>query len=506
MIARDRIPVHHLPAYVALERWAATRRVLVVAPSDGDGPRRLVAAGARSVTVVGGSMSPVAGTESYEGVPHLPVTDASMDMVLCVEAYAGLSRSDRQELLREAYRVLRPGGLVATWIRHPPGPDDRVDFWTLEEELAGIYQSTYMLAQMPWQGFSLAPVLDAEPEASPPTLTLDEGLLHDVPEASHYLAIAFREQAPTHLVERLKAECLLVPVPEADDKELDALRVELRQAKAGAAAASERARALEEDLGQRMNALQVEVERARGRAQALDEGLEQRGHALEEQVEEAQAQARALEQSLAELDELRPQALALQAELRTKSTDLTVLTTTVNDLEQSLARMSERMQARSRELETRATAHGELQQRHDDLAADRDGLTHQVEVVIAEREGARQLAARIEAEHETLRRRHGEQQERLADKVQEASRLSGELQALRERLQHQEAMLDQSRSRAEELTANAAKGYEQGRMLTEVAGDRDRLREELTRRAAEIDKLEELSLIHILTLPTKRIV
>ena len=130
---RRSVTVHHLPAYVALERWAATRRVVVVAPTDPEGARRLLEAGARGVIVVGGSLPPIAGTERYEGVPTLPVGDATIDMVVCFESYSTLLSEDRRALQREAYRVLRPGGLFAAWIRHPPEPEDLVDFWTLEE-------------------------------------------------------------------------------------------------------------------------------------------------------------------------------------------------------------------------------------------------------------------------------------------------------------------------------------------------------------------------------------
>ncbi len=650
--------------------------------------------------MVGGDLPPLAGTEHYEGVPTLPVGDATIDMVLCLEAYPTLQQDDRRGLLREAYRVLRPGGLFAAWIRHPPQPDDNVDFWTLEEELSTVYERTYMMAQMPWRGFSLAPVLDDEPEASAPTLTLDEGLLGDAPEASHYLAIAFRQRPSAKLVERLTAECLLVPTPqqpsapppvqpEQDTGELIALRATVTQARVREETLSRhleslqsevteaedglrqaqddlgatrqqveqersRARTLEHDLGQRVQALQLEVEGAREHADALDRGLEQQVVTLREQATRAQARAEAMEAVLADVrsddlpeqlialreqaerakgraevlettlrertehaqgleTQLREQAeqgqaklqelevrlreqertklegldvqlreqaergqvrlqeiddkleqrgervrtlegalqqrtqqvealhaaaaeqaeqtealqqaldearredlgaqivtlrqqlersevaheetesgrLALSEQLRTKATDLTVLTATVRDLEQSLARMSERVEARSRELENQGKALAEQQQRYDGLAEDRDELTHQMEVALAEREGARQLAARVEAELEQARRRLTEQAEALAEKSQQASRMGGELQVLRERLQHQETMLDQTRSRAEELSATAAKGSEQGRMLAEVARDRDQLREELTRRSTEIQRLEE---------------
>ncbi|MCA9697353.1 MAG: hypothetical protein KC431_07495, partial [Myxococcales bacterium] len=62
-----------------------------------------------------------------------------------------------------------------------------------------------------------------------------------------------------------------------------------------------------------------------------------------------------------------------------------------------------------------------------------------------------------------------QQEQNLAAKIEEASRVAGELEALRRRLDEAEKSLAQTRSRAEELTATAAQGAEQGRMLADVA-------------------------------------
>lgn len=662
--------VYHLPAYVALERWAAGRRVVVVAPSGPEGPRRFVAGGARRVVAVAAQGPLPAGVEAAAGeLPRLPAVDGTVDLVACIEPYAALERDARRRLVREAYRVLTAGGLFAAWIEQAP-EGEGLDFWELESEVEEIFGRVFMIAQMPWQGFSLAPVVDS---AVAPRVALRESLLSEPPQATHYLAVAFRGSPAPDLAVALTQECLLVPVAATDveapiveassltareseaaeaadlrvradaaeleiialkaelealqsDAELDADRdaavsealeqaetardhaesraTRLREALAQAEGARDEAIARLRELGERLThgerlrdealariealmkalataergrdeaaarvvQLEEEAERGRGtvdeidleraelrervalaeraraddaatagelrdRIEATEAALamaeerkaqaESRADSLRTRLEQVAAEAaaaseatdsqveraaQALEASRAELRTRLEQTMQQQAEaaaqakqaaaraeelegqLRTKQTDLKVLSATVRDLEQSLSRVSERAEARARDLEARQREAEEVAKRRDALAAERDHLAHQVEVAIAEREGSRQLLARVEAELEQARRKVGEQQERLAAKVEEASRLAGEAQAMRERLDHQQTLLDHSRSRAEELSASAAKQDEQGRMLAEVAIDRDRLREELTRRGQQIQVLED---------------
>jgi chromosome segregation ATPase len=548
--------------------------VVVAAPEGPAGPERLLAGGARSVTVVGARGQVPEGVEVCEGIPQLPGEDGTVDLVACIEAFGRLAADERPRLLREAYRVLAPGGLFAAWVHDDGGGG----FWELEEQLTATFGRAFMIAQMPWQGFSLAPVLDDDRGST--ELCLAEGLLAQAPEATHYLGIAFRETAPADLVRRLARECVLVPVPErldaaaksdaaegretaradtgiddlraradaaelrvvALEAELDALRDdeqemteldELRAAYIDAQAEGAEAQARATMVAERLEARTVELREAADELARVREEIE--GSAAQTKAErvrteevraelsaaqESQRQARArVDELTAEITQLRAdnreaearavevrQQLAeasgasrgsatrleeLETRLRTKENDLQVLTASARDLEQSLMRVTERAEARGRDLEAQQDRAKELQVRVTALATERDTLSHQVEVALAEREGARQLLSRVEAELDQARRKLGELQDRLATKVEEASRLSGEVQGLRERLEHQQSLLDHSRTRAEELSANAAKQDEQGRMLAEVAIDRDRLREELTRRAQHIQKLED---------------
>jgi len=505
--------VYHLPAYVAVERWAAGRVVVVAAPHDGAGARRLRDAGARVIVV--GRPTEAEGLEVRDGIPSLPIADGSADVVACIEGYAKLPADVRARLLVEARRVLGPGGLFVAWTAHEPDRRDggAVDFWTLEREVSSAFARVQMIAQMPWQGWSLAPIVD---DASPtPAIAVRESLLQTAPQATHYLALAGGSGASARLQSAL--QCLLVPVPPApptpiesreraattiattDAAELDRLRrredvqkaelAELYEREAGvrgeleaargeleathselatlreretatnAELATLRERELEaqgeltialaelddvrrreraaianlEELGKRMRAVDGDVEALRNREHASDEeinALRQRGRGIDEELEAARRRA---EEAHAELERARTRAheservLAglesktvelererehyqvllqqLEDKLRARDTDVTVLTHTVHELEQSLARASERAEGRTRELDDRNRVNGELKARCEALASEREQIMRQLEVAAVEREGARQLGVRLETELELARRR-----------------------------------------------------------------------------------------------------
>jgi SAM-dependent methyltransferase len=549
--------VYHLPAYLALERWVLARTVVVVQPSGPEGPRRLLAAGARRVLVIGGDFPSESGMEVRPASgTRLPLRDESVDLVLCIEAFGGLRSTDRRELLREGYRVLRPEGIFCSWIEQREAEafgrtlvgSSQIDFWALEDQIGAIFPRVDMLAQMPWQGFSLAPILDDE--AGPgeePQLALREELLDEAPEASHYLAVASKSRTPAGLAR----ECLLIPLPrnevfgfdpqaERDSAEieelrdeLDRLREELSLRAAKVAAAHGRVRELESQL-ESLRARSSEVEaaevdrlrdalteaetqlsifRAREQEQGAqiarleDERSELAGaleHARSEQsvrganvatteaelrreLEAERARARQAEQGLRELEQGLRKA---DERLRSQDTDLQILTRTSSEHEKAVERLTTSLDNERRALEQARADEKQLRARLESLDAEREELRRQNEVYVAEREGARKLAQRMEAELEVAGRRAKEHEQAHSAKIEEASRLAGELEAMRKRLDEAEKALAHTRSRAEELTATAAQGAEQGRMLADVALDRDRLRDELSSRNRSLEDLE----------------
>jgi chromosome segregation ATPase len=523
--------VYHLPAYLALERWVPGRVVVVVAPEDLEGARLLRDAGAR-VLVIGGDIEPEPGLEVRAGALRLPLRPASVDLVVCLERFGHLEARERATLLDDARRCLKTTGAFVAWLEQPQsrvfgeslGGGTTLDFWTFEDELRAAFDRVELVAQMPWSGFSLAPVDDQG--NTEPKLALAEGLLAEPPEASHYLAVASVE--PSGIARTLSAQCLLVPVPldldvtgaseemrrqlaDARD-EVDRMREEFGVRAAKAAAAHARVRELEEQLAAlRVRAGEVEaadVARLRDGlheaeaqlastrtrcAQLQDEldGLMRLRADLEARnatsTEQAAAKITELERALADTHQRQGSEAEL---LRSRQTDLAILQQTSAERERVLERATsqvERLKASHDELREKLASQREQALKH---AAERDELRRQVDVAVAEREGSRALAARVEAELEVARRRLADQEEELAGKIREASRTTGELEGLRLRLGEQDRVLAQTRSRAEELSASAAQGAEQGRMLADVALDRDRLRDELGQRSRQLEELE----------------
>ncbi len=471
------------------------RSVVVVSPQDLDGPGRLHAAGARRVGVVGGPGGTSPGLERLAGGPQIEWPDRAADVVACIEPYGRLEGAERHELLAEARRVLSRNGVFVAWL--PLDAD--LDFWTMENELGAAFDSVHIVAQIPWQGFSLAPVLD---EGEAPGLGLEEGLLQEAPAATHYIAVACMGRPPPRVAE----DCLLIPIPAharaesghrvhelqlalqrtevelgAVRTEIDAGQAEIRRLRDELEVGSAKSVAAEA----RMRELELELERVETRSAATRTEEENRRREEENRLQ-------------GELGELTSGRERLEAELsglrervRAKETDLQVLSHTVKDQEQALVRGTEVLRAKSEDLDERQQVLDALDRRVREVDGEREELARQLEVATVEREGARQLASRMEAELDLARSRIADQSAQIAEKIEEASRAGGQAQAFREQLSAQETALQKTQSRAEKLSASAAQGEEQGRMLSEVALDRDRLREELTRRGAELTQADE---------------
>ncbi len=440
----------------------------MVGPRDLDGARLLRRSGAASVQVAFGPTLQEAGLDCRADWPD---SSERFDLVVALDSYGRRHASKRSEWLQRIASVLQPDGWFAAQATH--GEPAEVDFWTLEEELGGRFPHVFMLAQLPWQGVSLAPVLDGA--GAPPELELDESLVVHEPEASHYLALATLTEPGPDARRRVTGRCLLVPSaatssgPAISEEELDALRHSLSALTARA-----------EERTSRVEVLERELDRRNARVAALEHKSAQEGA----RAAERSSQGRRAESLEAELSAAKEQARAAQ-------TDLTILTRSVQDLESAVARANEATQQRQVELDARDAELGGLRKEVRSLDAERSSLVRQMEVALAEREGTRKLAQRVEAELDLSRRRLAQHEEKLGQRVEDVSRLTTGLEVTRAELEHHRSLLTQAHSREELLSAEASQTIEQGRMLAEVAGDRDRLREELGRRGQQIQKLEE---------------
>lgn len=195
--------MYHLPAYVALERWLLQKRVAVVLPGGPEGPRRLAAAGVARVLVLGGDCPAEPGLEVWSGpleLSRLPLRDRSLDAVTCIEGGVSHDPTARHALILEAKRVLRDGGILALAVE--PDPDH---LWEVEDDLRGAFAHVGAFAQLEWQGVSVAPLLPTAPgEALVPVLR--EGLLDEPLPIQRYLLIASQSELEARL-----RECIIVP-------------------------------------------------------------------------------------------------------------------------------------------------------------------------------------------------------------------------------------------------------------------------------------------------------
>jgi len=151
------------------------------------------------VLVLGAAFEPSPRVEVWGGplpVPlQLPLRDASVDALLCIEAHAALGPEGRAALVLEARRVLRASGVLVIW------SDGQAE---TEAELRTAFPQVLALGQQRWSGVRFAPL--AEPTAS---LRLAEDLLSEPVPAGPVLLLASRgELSP------LLAEGVLVPMVE----------------------------------------------------------------------------------------------------------------------------------------------------------------------------------------------------------------------------------------------------------------------------------------------------
>ncbi len=421
---------------------------------------------------------PAEGIHEFDCSTGWPEPHERFDLIIAVESYAERDTLERRRWLQHAAATLAPDGWFAAQAPHDGRSD--VDFWMLEEELGGCFPHVFMLARLPWHGVSLTPVLDDEHGS--PRLELDESLVAEPPDASHYLALATQERPSDETRAWVMERCLLVPsavsVSTASQSEIESLRDAAKDAAERADVHAERVSVLERAL---------ERERAR---RSEETARLQRQHASDRKQALERARAADGAAHRKKVEGLQQDHAAAREQGRKAQTDLSILTRSVRDLEAAIARANDSSAQRQAELDARHEEVSALRTQVQSLEAERGSLSKQMEVAIAEREGTRKLSQRVEAELELARRRLGEHEAKLAERTEDASKLTTNLQVTRAELEHQRALLAQAHSREEVLSAEAAQTVEQGRMLAEVASDRDRLREEVGRRGQHVQRLE----------------
>ncbi|MFY0536284.1 hypothetical protein [Nannocystis pusilla] len=153
--------------------------------------------------VLGGDCPAEPGLEVWSGpleLSRLPLRDRSLDAVTCIEGGVSHDPTARHALILEAKRVLRDGGILALAVE--PDPDH---LWEVEDDLRGVFAHVGAFAQLEWQGVSVAPLLPTAPgEALVPVLR--EGLLDEPLPIQRYLLIASQSELEARL-----RECIIVP-------------------------------------------------------------------------------------------------------------------------------------------------------------------------------------------------------------------------------------------------------------------------------------------------------
>ncbi|MBZ5708293.1 methyltransferase domain-containing protein [Nannocystis pusilla] len=155
------------------------------------------------VLVLGGDCPAEPGLEVWSGpleLSHLPLRDRSIDAVTCIEGGVTHDPTARHALMVEARRVLREGGILALGVEPDP-----THLWEIEDDLRGVFTHVAALAQLEWQGVSLAPLLPAPPGEAL-TAALREGLLDEPLPIQRYLVLASQTELEAPL-----RECIIVP-------------------------------------------------------------------------------------------------------------------------------------------------------------------------------------------------------------------------------------------------------------------------------------------------------
>ena len=481
-----------LPAYVALERWAFERRIVLVGSAPTSACERLLGAGARRVLVVGeGAAAP--GVEIHPPAEILPIRDASVDLVARV-ADDGPVDEALTRLVREAGRVLRPGGVLALWLT----PSAAGAAAAIVRE---VFDAIEWIAEVPRSVVALAP---AGPRGATRRVLLAGPLELGATPPRRYLLVASRGAPVT------ADECVFLPAGEiaevaevgegASDavvapllRELDEARRALAAMTAARMVQDEAVAGLERQLRDREAelALARSVEAEAGGAEAVREGADiaRDRDRLRDELARRTADLAAVEERLwrseeaaqkerienvrlvAEVDRLREQiersrvveqerARELEAqglELRRLEVANAELQGAVGDesVTHEQTRALEVSRRRERELTEAHETIAQLRRSVDEYAATAGNLRGEMVVLQVEVE---QLQAAVPA----LQRQLGELRGKLRSRDEEAAALQQKLegstaeqqhlrQRLRERLRELEVLAERERALEAEL-------------------------------------------------------
>jgi predicted nucleic acid-binding Zn-ribbon protein len=292
--------VHDLPAYVALERWVAARRVVVVGAADPAGCERLLSAGAREILVVGAGV-PAAGVSIHPPTSALPLRDQSVDLVVVLRGDAGIDLAGLSDMIEESDRVLRSDGLLALWVAPAAAA-------AAAAAARGRFAALSWVAAVPWSMMAMTPV-GGDPAAR--RVIFSEAAAPTAAPPLRYLLVASRGEAA------VADECVLMPLAEIEAAA--ALRAALASAEAAREAEGALARRLAElesvraVEGEGVEAVRAGADIARDRDRLRDELARRTSEleAIEERVWRAEeaAQKERIEnvRLVTEVDRLREQ-------------------------------------------------------------------------------------------------------------------------------------------------------------------------------------------------------
>ncbi|MCC6747700.1 MAG: hypothetical protein IT371_08590 [Deltaproteobacteria bacterium] len=540
----------HLPIYLLAEPLVHDRRVLEVGARDERGTVLLARGRPRSLTTwEPGGGEALRGAERLRADgPPLPLPAGSVDVVIAPDLFERWPAL-RERWMDELERLLAPAGILLVVAPNPerrgsePVGPDALSYWELVELVRGRFPEVATLGQAAFVGVTVSYL---DPPLAAQRLSVRDELSGEPEEAGHFAVLASRLPLPEltrYALVALPAESVVAPDPpdgssvsDEDERarereQVTRLRAELKQHEAELAGLAGRAA--------RLHRLEEELTEARGVARAAqvhESQVAREQGRLKGQVELALAQHAALEQALAEarrvgmdagrraqeaesaatelalerdrtrrqLDELLRSQLELGEELEHLRRERREVGDSADEARRTADEAGRQAERLSQELRRVVEEAGALRDRFSALLVERDRLreTAMAEEERCERAEAARLAmqeergalvervAHLSAELAEVRDRRERLQAEFTSRVEIASQREEELRHLRARIEELGRELDAARGQSADLHARVGQWTERGKLLSEVAQERDRLRGELTKRLTELREAE----------------